>query len=212
MWLLCLMLWQKSFAEDGPVYHPIDRSDWKEATDGVSYYEKRDEPVEQKIEQQKTPEAPVEANSLLQIVAFSIIIALLVFILIRLFGKGIFSNRKVDPVVVSVNSDLDDRPMETDLERYLREALEKNDFRMAIRIYYLMVLKALHDGGRIEWRKEKTNRDYLTELYQHPHIQKLSNSTLLFEYVWYGDKKVNAGQFNVIKPEFTDLIQKVSRP
>ena len=212
IWLMMILAGQDMLAEDTPVYHPIDKADWKEATEGVSYYEEREKPVETEIEPQAPAPAPMGGGSVLQIIAFTVIIALLVFILLKLFGKGIFVNRKNEPVVVNITNDLDERPMETDLERYLREALEKGDYRVAIRIYYLMVLKALHDSGRIEWKKEKTNRDYLAELYQHPDFHRLNNSTLIFEYVWYGEKKVNAGQFEVLKPGFTDLIQKVTRP
>ena len=215
-WLLILLLsisWQFSFAGDQPVYHPIDKETWKKVTDGVSYYEE-EEKVESTPEdfQVPTPAKPISVSPIVQIIGIVLIAALLAFIIWKLFGNIFTGNKKVDAVIINSDNELDDRPMETDLERYLREALERGDFRMAVRIYYLMLLKALHDGGKIEWRKEKTNRDYLIELYQHPQFHRLNNSTLVFEYVWYGECKVDSNTFSAIKPGFVDLIQKVSQP
>lgn len=206
LWMASLNVW----AQESPVYHPIDRSAWQEAIEDVSYLEKA---PEEKIPDVEMPEPdtpiPMFNSTLWRVIAFTLIGALLIFILIRLFGKGLFNNAKVEPVVAHPLSDLDERPMETDLERYLREALTASDYRMAVRIYYLMLLRSLHEKGFITWKKEKTNHDYLRELSAHPSFHKLSFSTLVFEYVWYGDRLLNEAEFKGLQPGFTELLQQL---
>lgn len=196
--------------QTAPAYHPIDRSEWEKATDGLSYNEKKQE--EEKFKEEKTRDwsfnLPI-SQQLAQIIGFGLIAALLVFILLRLFGKGIFGNKKVDVIQKTILNELDERPMETDLERFLREALENRDYRLAIRIYYLMQLKILHDKNFIEWRRNKTNMDYLAEVYKHPSYARLTNNTIMYEFIWYGEKTIAKSQFDLISTSYIDLIKEI---
>ena len=62
---------------------------------------------------------------------------------------------------------LDQYIHETDLERFLREALAQGNYTLAIRLYYLQVIKDLSAKSAIRWSREKTNRDYQRELRSH---------------------------------------------
>ncbi len=196
--------------QNAPVYHPIDRSEWEKATDGLSYNEKKQEEeiAKEEIARNWSFDLPIP-QQLAQVIGFILIAALLVFILLKLFGKGLFSNKKVDVVQKTTLHELDERPMETDLERFLREALENKDFRLAVRIYYLMLLKILHDKNFIEWKKNKTNMDYLAEVNKHPSYPRLSNNTIMYEFIWYGEKSLGESQFNMIRPSYIDLIKEL---
>ena len=210
--LMCLFLC--ALAQDTPVYHPIDRSEWQQAVQDVFYVEKMPEPENQDLPLPE-PNGPMQVfdSIVWQVIACTLVAALLIFILLRIFGKGLFSNTRVTPAAGNVLSDLDERPMETDLDRYLREALESADYKMAVRIYYLMLLCALEENGSITWQKEKTNHDYLRELSAHPSFRKLQNSTRVFEFVWYGDRLLNKDAFTTVQNSFIDLLQQLpSRP
>ncbi|MBK7035697.1 MAG: hypothetical protein KBF42_09285 [Chitinophagales bacterium] len=198
------------YGQNAPAYHPIDRSEWEKATEGLSYNEKKQE--EEKPKEVKERDfsfnLPI-SQQLAQVIGFILIAALLVFILLKLFGKGLFGNKKVDVVQKTTLHELDERPMETDLERFLREALENRDFRLAIRIYYLMLLKILHDKNFIEWKKNKTNMDYLAEVSKHPSYPRLSNNTIMYEFIWYGEKTLGESQFNLIRTSYIDLLKEL---
>ena len=73
----------------------------------------------------------------------------MIFVLFYFFGRGLFGNPKVESATQNIITDLEERPMESDLERYLREALASKNYRLAIRIYYLMMLKSLHEKSLI---------------------------------------------------------------
>ena len=54
---------------------------------------------------------------------------------------------------------------DVDIESLLARAREEGNFKIAIRLYYLLLLKKLHTLNVIVWKKDKTNRDYLSELF-----------------------------------------------
>lgn len=193
--------------DEVPVYHPIEKSDWNKAVEGLNYSEK----IIQEEEVKEAPKATPTLNMgpVLQIIGFTLIAALLIFVLFYFFGRGLFGNPKVESATQNIITDLEERPMESDLERYLREALAAKNYRLAIRIYYLMMLKSLHEKSLITWKKDKTNMDYLIELRNHPQYDALSKNTLIYEFVWYGDKSITDQHYNEASPLFIHLIQQL---
>jgi len=195
-------------------YRPIDEKKWEKATDGLDYTVTPEEPQELDPGDFEFPEEETPFSisiDWLKVVLFAGIAVLLIFILLRIFGRDLFArNKKVKTNAIVVN-DLEEKPMESDLERFLREALESGNYRLAVRIYYLMILKSLHDKNLITWRKNKTNFDYLLEVSSHPQFHQLNNSTLIYEYVWYGEKQIAEPQFNTISRSFLDLIGRIDK-
>ncbi|MEO6168258.1 MAG: DUF4129 domain-containing protein, partial [Chitinophagales bacterium] len=96
-----------------------------------------------------------------------------------------------------------------ELDRFLREALEQNDFRLAVRIYYLMAIKELAQRKFIHWKKEKTNFDYLSELGEGTSYHGFKEITLIFERVWYGELAINEQLFAEMSRPFKYFITSV---
>ena len=195
-----------------PQYHPIDQDKWEKTVKGHEYNE-QSEKEEVKPEENKEPDN-TDDNSFylpewLKYFGYVLIGALLVFILIKLFAGGLFTaNTKVRKQEITI-ADLDERPMETELERFLREALAAGNYRLAIRIYYLMILKGLHEKKLITWKKNKTNFDYLHEMYGNQLFNDFDSNTRIFEYIWYGELNLGETQFKEVSPAFTGTIQKI---
>lgn len=208
--LLFIFLWltvSGIFGQNAPVYHPIEINEWEKAVDGLTYVEEKQE---MELRDKERPDRNLSINTqIFQIVGFILIAAILVFILLKLFGNGMFFNKKVDVIHKTTLHELDERPMETDLERFLREALENKDYKLAIRIYYLMLLRILHDKNLIEWKRNKTNMDYLAEVRKHPAYHQLSNNTLLYELIWYGERTVAESQFTNMQVSYTELLKQL---
>ena len=95
---------------------------------------------------------------------------------------------------------------ETDLERFLREALEKGDYPLVIRLYYLQIIKSLSEKNAIRWSKEKTNRDYLRETREHRMGEQFRIVTRTYERVWYGNQSLTLHEFGRLEPQFKNLI------
>lgn len=96
---------------------------------------------------------------------------------------------------------------ETDLERYLREALAAANWPLALRLYFLQTIKMLSESGAITWSREKTNRDYLWEMRGHPLGTHFRNVTRHYERVWYGNQPLSAEEFARLEPELKALLQ-----
>ena len=125
-------------------------------------------------------EVPVRTISTgwLQILGYTLIIGILAVIIFYLLRSRIAGNRRVAAGDEIRIEDLDQRPMESDLDRLLREAVRNEDWRLAFRIQYLLVIRALHDTGRIIWKRKKTNHDYVRELGLHPLADDLHTESL----------------------------------
>ncbi|AMJ66723.1 DUF4129 domain-containing protein [Hymenobacter sp. PAMC 26628] len=83
-----------------------------------------------------------------------------------------------------------------DFTARLAEAEATGNFRLGVRLGYLQLLKQLADGGFIDWQPNKTNHAYLAELpAQGPLRADFREITRQFEYVWYGELGLTAGQY-----------------
>ncbi|MBC8047555.1 MAG: hypothetical protein H7Y00_12220 [Fimbriimonadaceae bacterium] len=209
--LLIVFINRTSAQNNADTYHAIDKTEWEKAVEGLDYTEKVPEQQDADPQNPSSSPSPFAASGLIRVLLFVVIIALLVFIILKVFGKDIFSkNRKVNKGNTISVEDLEERPMESDLDRFLREALEKKDYRLAIRIYYLMVLRNLHESEIIKWKKDKTNRDYLFETSDKQFHPQFSNNTLIYEYIWYGEQAVEEKNFLSVKQSFTNLITAIN--
>ena len=89
-----------------------------------------------------------------------------------------------------------------DFPNLLQEALDRKDYRSAVRIHYLQLLQSLSSRGRIDWRPEKTNGEYLAELRSGTLYDPMRRLTLLFDYVWYGEFPIDGGEYQVVRGDF----------
>ncbi len=76
---------------------------------------------------------------------------------------------------------------ELDFPTLIARALESKEYRYAVRLQYLQLLKNLTLKGIIIWKPEKTNREYLRELSNKPAYASFLKINRIFEYVWYGE-------------------------
>ena len=110
---------------------------------------------------------------------------------------------------------VEDNIYESDLDRFIREALEKENYSQAVRLYYLAIIKELSLKRWIRWKKDKTNRDYIRELSNTDFQGSFRNVTRMFERVWYGKQKLDGSDFrNSLQPSLKNLLddsQKASK-
>lgn len=141
-------------------------------------------------------------------------IALLILIgsfLIYFFIKN--SNWKSDKKIEDLHSvlaEIEENLPEADVETPLERAKKEQNFKVATRLYYLLLLQKLSERKYIKWSKEKTNRNYITEIRGQDFLEHFKQVTNLYERAWFGKENVNQEQFDNIEPFFTNLIQKIS--
>lgn len=88
-----------------------------------------------------------------------------------------------------------------DFDRAIEEAVNGRSYRLAIRLLYLRTLKQLTDTAHIQYKPDKTNRQYVYEL-ASPLQGDFETLTRQFEFVWYGDSPVDETRFEAIRQQF----------
>ena len=98
-----------------------------------------------------------------------------------------------------------------DIAGLLEQARRDGDFRLAVRLYYLGLLKKLNEMEKIVWKKDKTNRDYLGELFAKEfYYSQMRRLTLSYEAVWYGEHDLDPESFNRLSSQFELVFQELN--
>ncbi len=209
--------YDRSYFSDDLASADFDKSDWKKATQDLDYSEDPKKPKKEK----ETNNADLpdfngeilskEAAEVLRTFFFILAIGILAFILYRILRSSVMlKNPKVRAQTVGV-TEVIQNIQETELEKMLREALSSNNYKQAIRICYLMVIKELSLKKLIEWKKDKTNGEYLKEMRDHEEYRPFRDLTRFFERAWFGEGEVQEGDYTQSKPKFDSLIQTIEK-
>lgn len=147
--------------------------------------------------------APFIRIALIVIIALFIILKLLNTNISRLFYK----NKNISDIAVNeIQEDINT----LDFDKLIEQYTSQHDYRMAVRYYYLRLLKTLNNKGLISWRINKTNRDYILELTSSPLYGSFDKLSSFYEYVWYGDFVLAPDQFVFIRDQFTNVTNTLS--
>lgn len=231
-WLVVLMLWQAplSIANDATDNYQaeelsvasFDQKEWKDSKAGMQYSKK---PKAKKKKKKRTnvsngtgelpsPRSAPNINfqDLAQTLLIFFAVLILAFIILRVVaGDAILANEPVKQRPPISLEDIETNLQEADVEGFLKQALVEKNYRLAIRLYYLAIIKELAAKGIIEWKRDKTNGQYLRELRQkkHPQVQKFKKVTRIFEYVWYSNMTFEEEQFEEVRINFKNLLASI---
>jgi len=100
---------------------------------------------------------------------------------------------------------------EEDIEWLIKQAIEEQDFRLATRFLYLNILKKLTEEGFIEWKPDKTNKDYIRELSQKTIKDLFKRLSLIYDYVWYGKYNFGDKDFYQLHAQYKDFLKQIKK-
>ncbi len=142
--------------------------------------------------------------------------AIVIFLLVAYFifkavmndeGKWIFgksSDKNIIPV-----KDIESNLSITDFKKLTKEAENSEQYRLAVRYFYLWLLKNLTNAEVIDYDVEKTNSDYYNEISSEDIKKQFSYTSYLYNYIWYGEFDVSKTDFDKAKSAFTNFINSV---
>ncbi len=142
-----------------------------------------------------------------------ILLGILVYLLVRFFLK-VNSNAVVTASKEkgSISYSEEEEIIKTqDIPALIKDAIRNKNYRLAIRYYYLFVLKQLTDHDIIAWQAQKTNEDYIKELNTLSIRSDFENITRIYDYVWYGEFDVDNYKFEALKIPFEKLSKSISK-
>ncbi|MDT0295684.1 DUF4129 domain-containing protein [Mesonia ostreae] len=138
------------------------------------------------------------------------IIALIVWLFIKLNpGKGLGTKNKEQEVFLSEEQEIIENK---NIEALIEEAIANGDLRLAVRFYYLLILRELKDNQLIAYEQEKTNEDYLKEIKSDQLSNPFEKLTHLYDFVWYGNFSINSQQYKTAEEDFLTLKQQINSP
>jgi hypothetical protein len=112
-------------------------------------------------------------------------------------GTGVIEAAPLRPVPDLTDEDVGaDQLPEDGWTRLARELLERGEFRLALRAFYLATLAHLAERQLITLARFKSNRDYQQELQRRSHalaelLPPFAENLAALERVWYGTHPVN---------------------
>lgn len=141
-----------------------------------------------------------------------VIAGLVLYFIIKFFlkvnARNIIDGKKNKPIVHL--SEEEELIKDKDLPKLIQKAISEGNYQLAIRYYYLLLLKKLSDKDFISWQQEKTNEDYIKELSSkkqlHSDFKKL---TYLYDYVWYGEFSIDKEKFLQEESNFKNTLAKI---
>ena len=145
---------------------------------------------------------------LLRIIAVIVIIIVIYIIaktLINKEGQWIFGKNSQKKTIYY--TDIEKNIHLLDFEKLIKESINSGEKRIAIRYYYLWLLKVMAQNHYIEWDIEKTNSDYLYELQKPAHREEFTYLSYLYNYIWYGEFEINETSFSKAENRFKNALK-----
>lgn len=207
---------------------PIEnKAAWEEIVNGISLKEyvedlekeqenKKEENEKEKNQQKNEFEFGTPNPIVVSIMKFVLIamgVGIIVFLLYKLIGQvNTPKNSRIKKGRLSEISleEIEENIVEADLADFIQQAIEEEKYNLAIRLYYLLIIKELNANNLIQWKKDKTNRSYLKELSNTPFYENFKSVTQTFERIWYGRNKLNKNDFVQLEPMFKELTLSIS--
>lgn len=196
---------------------PFQQGDWEQQTKGLKYTVRAQSEVIS-LEQNNTVNPPprqvrgeTDGRTVARMLLFLLGVLVVVFVIYRLVGgNAVLTNRNIQRRPVRLE-DIEKNLQEADVESFLDKAIREQKYRLAIRLYYLAIIKKLAEKGYIHWKKEKTNGQYLRELRKKKNAQAKAfrEVTRVFERVWYSTMPFDGNQFKEVRLGFNELLNNI---
>ncbi|MDC6406727.1 MULTISPECIES: DUF4129 domain-containing protein [Maribacter] len=150
-------------------------------------------------------------NAFLQILPY-LLLGILIFILIKFFlnvhARSLMHTKNNNSLVHL--SEEEQIIKNENIESLIEKALAEKNYRLAIRYYYLWILRLMTDKEIIQWELQKTNEDYLSEINSTGLKDAFKTTTNFYNYIWYGDFPLDETKYNRVANAFIALKKQVS--
>ena len=157
-------------------------------------------------------EAHSLVSFLLTILPYLLVVAILGFI-IWLFiklnpGASFLAEPEKPEVYLSEEEEL---VHSGDLGDLIEKAINNRDYRLAVRYYYLQLLRLLNENELITYEYQKTDSEYLAEITAELKAP-FKKILRLYDFIWYGNFPVTAEDFSRVQNSFLKIRSSIIKP
>ncbi|MGH2552359.1 MAG: DUF4129 domain-containing protein [Chitinophagaceae bacterium] len=96
-------------------------------------------------------------------------------------------------------------------QKEIDKAETAGNYRLAIRLMFLRLLKDMADKNIIQYKPDRTNLDYLLQLHPTDHYKTFFHITRNYEYSWYGQFEVRPEAYQIIRNDFSQFDRKINK-
>lgn len=198
---------QNDYLETSIEARSIKENNWKKAVKGLDYTP----PKVKNRRARKTGNLPTGNGRTAMIILGVILIAVIIALSIAAWAGYLKPKpKKIESLPISIE-DIEENLFENDLQLLLQDAINKGAYKLAIRLYFLEILKELALQKKIKWKKEKTNRIYFYELNNSGLSQEFNQLMVLFDRIRYGNVSLDQHDFSTIAPGFKSFLDKLQK-
>lgn len=204
---------QVSYEEKSLDPQKFDEATWNKLRKKL----KIDEPLpkeEKKKKETKKSESkgfkiPPEWIPVIKWTVFGILIAALLLIVLRILGINPFI-KKSDKNTIHIDiENIEENLDQADINPFLYNAIKNKNYKLVIRLYYLMIIQKLAQKEQIIWKKHKTNRHYLQEMSKKKDFETFKKLTLFYEKTWFGPEEITEDAYNEVNTDFVNYLQNI---
>ncbi len=152
-----------------------------------------------------------ETFEILKFIFFAIIIIAVIYYIVKLIinkeGRWLFSKNK--EAKNAIDYEEVQNIQELDFKSLISEAEDNTNYRLAIKFYYLYILKKMDESEIINYDSQKTSHDYLLQLETTKYYQNFSKVAYYYTYIWYGEFKIDTQEYKTASSKFTILLNQL---
>jgi len=200
------------YPEDG-----LSRSAWEKVSKQKNYTENFKEAEKKEKKEKKTrelhPRPRTQQNAKITRIISLILIGIVLTTLLVMLLYNMSPTRTLSKASRNIPiEELDDpnQIRKSELENLLTQAIQARNFRLAVRIHFLYLIKELKEKEHIKWERKKTNYDYLREVRERTYAPKFKALVITFEKVWYADYPIDEKTYGIVEYNFKDLSENIS--
>lgn len=190
----------------------LDKNNWNELKKKLKikdYKPEKKEEIKKEDRKKIDFEIPEQLRLIIKWLIFGILISLLVFLILKVLGINPF-NRKTDKNKINIELDELEENLDTAaIDPHLYAAIKSKNYKLAIRLYYLMIIQKLALKEKIIWKKYKTNKHYLNEIRNKEEYEPLKKLTLTYEKSWFGENDITEDEYNYLNKDFVNFLQNI---
>lgn len=148
--------------------------------------------------------------SFIQYLFFAILAAAIMYLVIKsrfAWGSSRNTNYKVeDEITESTKIERLEDLQSVNFQTQIDNAEANQNYRLAIRLYYLWLIKNLSNAKFIEFHPNKTNQQYCSEMQGSKYSAEFEECTKFYNYVWFGQFSIESDTYQKIVAHYKSLL------
>lgn len=168
--------------------------------------EKNEDKQSRSLQRSRGNNGPSWVSTVLLVLIIGVFLSLVIYYMAE---SGLFRRRQ--KIVAEEGHNMEKMPEDIFAINYQKEidtATANGDYRLAVRLQYLRLLKQLTNRNLIRYEQDKTNMDYLMQLHNTAWYHDFFRVTLHYEYSWYGQFAVSSQTYQLIMQDIQKLENK----